>query len=152
MKIQLKVTQKSPKVEISKWIRQQLKAEFPECKFSVVTRHGRNIDIALMEAPFEVFEAGEDGRYRDTRGNPIVGYAQLNEYALRDEYNKDKRMTNGVTLTRKAWKVMSRVAVIMNEHNFDYSDIQSDYFFVNYYTSVAIGKWDKPFTKSPRRE
>ena len=148
MKNVLKVGMKSPKVEIAKYIRQQLKNEFPECKFSVVTRHARNIDVALMEAPFEVFEAGEDGRYHDTRGNPIVGYAQLNEYALRDEYNVHARKSNGVVLTPKAWQVMSRAAVIMNEFNFDYSDIQSDYFFVNYYTSIAIGKWDKPFIKT----
>ena len=31
-------------------------------------------------------------------------------------------------------------------YNYDDSDSQTDYFDTNFYYSLAIGKWDKPFT------
>jgi len=141
----------APKTEIAKWIRVQLKKEYPECKWSVTTRAPRSIDVYLMEAPFDVFEGENPFRYRDSQGNDIGDYAQLNEYALLDDYNDDERKTNGVTLTPECWQVMKRAAQLLNQHNFDNSDPMTDYFHVNYWTGIGIGKWDRPFVKKDRR-
>jgi hypothetical protein len=35
----------------------------------------------------------------------------------------------------------------MNKGNHDRSDIQTDYFYVGWYVSVNIGKWNKPYVK-----
>lgn len=141
------VTERSSLVDISAWVREKLKDEFPECKFSVTTRKfsgGGAIDVALMEAPFDVFEntVSEIGQREN-------GYAQLNEYAIKDS-NNEKRISNTHHLTEDAWRVMKRAIEITNEHNWDHSDVMSDYFNVNYYTSFAIGKWNKKFERRER--
>lgn len=122
--------------DIASEVRTQLKKEFPACKFSVsIERYsgGQSLNVALMAAPFEVFENGS---------NPD-GYAQLNHYTLRNEYATD-RNCNGAQLTEQAWNTMKRTDQIANERNWDKSDIMTDYFFVNYYCHMAIGKWNKP--------
>jgi hypothetical protein len=133
-----------PTKEISKDIRRQLKAEFPNCKFSVITKHSNSIDVHLMQAPFKVFAEDGNGRMKDSNGYNIQDYAQLNEYQLQDKYRTDNT-SNGHKLTEKAWDVLSKAAKILNEQNWDNSDLMTDYFDVNYYTSISIGKWDKPF-------
>ena len=52
---------------IAKMVRQQLKKEFPTCKFSVTSKWfsgGSSISVALMTAPFQVF-----ARDIDVNGN-----------------------------------------------------------------------------------
>ena len=34
---------------------------------------------------------------------------------------------------------------IVNQYNYDNSDSQTDYFDVNFYTHLNLGKWNKPF-------
>ena len=35
--------------------------------------------------------------------------------------------------------------IALNIENFDHSDIQSDYFYVGWYSQISIGRWDKPY-------
>lgn len=126
--------------EIAKMVRKQLKKEFPQCKFSVrIERYsgGQSMTVSLMEAPFAATTNGED-------------YLQLNHYKLRSE-NYDDRFNDGV-VTEKAWSAMRRAVELMNEHNWDNSDAMIDYFDVNFYMSVHIGKWDKPFQQTAQEE
>ena len=60
----------------------------------------------------------------------------------------EERKNNGITLTQEAWDCMAAAFKIANKDNWDKSDIQTDYFNVNYYLHLAIGKWDKPFTET----
>jgi hypothetical protein len=116
--------------EIANEIRKSLKAEFPQCKFSVKTAYfagGQSLTVALMAAPFQVFVEGAK-----LHGN---SYAQLNQYYLKD----DSR------LTEEAKEVLVRVLEISQKHNWDRSDTMTDYFDVNYYLNLHVGKWDKPF-------
>ena len=130
---------------IAKMVRQQLKKEIPDCKFSVTSKWfsgGSSMTVALMAAPFPVFA-------RDTlcTGAKIgTDYAQLNHYQLRRAFDYgDPGICNGVYLTPQAWAVLSRAVEIGQQQNWDNSDIQTDYFDVNYYFDIHIGKWDKPF-------
>lgn len=121
--------------EIAQQVRSQLKKEFPKCKFSVTTEYfsmGQAMKVALMAAPFE---ATQDGK----------NYAQLNKYVLRQDDNYGDYNCNGALLTQEAWETMKRVDEIANGDNYDNSDITIDYFDVNYYCDINIGKWDKPF-------
>ena len=118
--------------EIAKTVRENLKKEFPNCKFSVRTEYysmGQSLHVALMAAPFEAYADAH-------RGN------QLNHYAFdaRDEY-----INNGVHLTKEAWDVLKRANEIANKENWDESDRMSDYVSVNYFFHLYVGKWDKPF-------
>ena len=53
-----------------------------------------------------------------------------------DEHFKDNTL---------AVEFLTKALAIMNEGNFDKSDIQSDYFHVGWYVSINIGQWDKPY-------
>lgn len=138
--------------EIATEIRHRLIVELPECKFSLTQPHSRSMILALMSGPFAPFS-----RLEDTNGNTLRNlYAQLNPYQLeRDPEDawvqgniKWQRVCNGVSLTSECWKVMARATKIANEHNWDESDIQSDYHNCCYYLSVHIGKWSKPFIQT----
>lgn len=132
--------------DIAATIRENLKREFPQCKFSVqIERYsmGQSLHVALMRAPFEAFS----NRYNTDGSDRERDYAQLNEFTLRDpDLNvQQNRICNGVFLTADAWDTMKRVEQIMNAENWDRSDSMTDYFDVNYYTHLNIGKWNKPF-------
>lgn len=101
--------------EKSKEIRKQLKAAFPEIKFSVTIDNYTSLYCCIMEAPIRFTE--ED-------------YSQLNHYYLdRYEYSN----------------VLQRISDICNEGNHNNSDSMTDYFDVGWYFSLNVGKWDKPF-------
>ena len=133
-------------VEIAKTVRETLKKELPECKFSVVVDQysmGCSLNVALMSAPFEVF-----GSDRDTAGNiRHSDYAQLNHYTLlRDEgFDQWNGQNNGNDLTKAAWDTLKHATRIALFEHWDKSDITTDYFHTNFYYHLNIGKWNKPF-------
>jgi len=128
--------------EIASGIKTQLKKEFPTCVFSVGCKRysgGQSLNISLMKGPFSVFEKDVT-----TNGYKIEKFhAQLNQYQFNDV--NDERISNGVYLTQKAWDVMKRAYDLTKKHNWDRSDIQTDYFDVNFYLHLHIGKWDNPY-------
>lgn len=112
-----------PLREITRDIRKNLKEEIPFCKFSVRKESGGSgILVSLMEAPFEATVNGAD-------------YIQLNHYYL----DSDKRMSE-----RTLW-VMRKALEIVRRYHWDESDIQTDYHCCNFYISLHIGSYDKPF-------
>ena len=134
---------------IAKLVRQQLKKELPNCKFSVTSKWfsmGSEISVSLMAAPFPVFASDVDCNGNEQEKD----YAQLNHYQLRRayDYGNPPGVCNGVFLTPRAWEVLSRAVEIGQLHNWNNSDIQTDYFDVNYWFHIDIGKWDKPFQEA----
>lgn len=101
--------------EATKEIRDNLKKAFPDFKFSVQNDRYNAIRVAIMEAPVR-FHADD--------------YAQINHYHPHFYQNED---------------ILRKIITIVNEKNFDNSDIMTDYFSVGYYVSISQGKWDKPF-------
>jgi len=129
--------------DIAKKVRKQLKAEYPECKWSVrIQRYsgGQSLDVYLIGAPFTIF-----AKDKTINGYDNGGYAQLNKYQLLDRYPNDEGICNGHYLTKKAWNVLKRACEIMDADNWDKSDLMTDYFNVNYYSGISIGKWNKDF-------
>lgn len=146
--------------EISKRIREQLKAEFKSCVFSVVTEYysmGSSIHISLMESNFKVIKdfkdipetalinyADNDGRTREQLSEmQNKKYHQLN-CNFYEPYNPEN-WSNGVFLTEQGFNLFKRVMEIVNQYNYDESDIQTDYSDVNFYTDLSIGKWNKEY-------
>jgi len=133
------MTTYQPVSEIAKEVRESLKKEFPECRFSVRSDY-HSMSVSLMSAPVSPFSklAQYSGGY-ENKDYPFDGlYAQLNEKHL------DNRC-NGYYLTNEAVSMLKKVVKIANKKNWDRSDIQSDYFDVGYYFDLEIGKWNKPF-------
>ena len=63
-----------------------------------------------------------------------TGYDQVNPYHFQSHYDGDAKA------------FLSEVLAVMNDGNWDKSDIQSDYFNVGWYVDVNIGSWNKPYT------
>ena len=147
--------------EIAKRIRQQLKAEFRGCKFSVRSEYysmGSSVSVYLMKAdrqikkrfeeldPFVLFKVRGRSNYDEDQVKRLQGenYHQLNEYTLRREYDPDF-WCNGVFLTEEGHKLLKRVVEIADQYNYNDSDSMTDYYSVNFSFSLSLGKWDKPF-------
>ena len=77
-----------------------------------------------------------DDFYQVSRGfTPNTsGYEQVNPYHYESHYSG------------KALAFLKEIFAVMNDGNFNRSDIQSDYFCVGWYVDVNIGSWDTPYT------
>ena len=126
--------------EIAKTVRTELKNKYPECKFSVtISRYsmGQAMTVALMEAPFQAVRNGSE-------------YRQLNQYVIARETYEDYLgrfdEEHPYKLTEAAWVVMKGVYEIADAENWNNSDTMTDYFDVNYYLDLHVGKWNKGFS------
>lgn len=114
--------------EIAAIIRNYVKEIYSDCKFSVRYESysgGSSFSVRLMEAPFNIFE---DGRELES--------LSINQYHL-------GASTQG--MTENASKMIIDIVDLINSYRMDDSDGMIDYFHTNFYYSVAIGSYDKPF-------
>lgn len=105
-------------------MRTWLKEIYPRYKFSVRRENYNSIYIKLMSADFEAFTR-ESGKVQD----------HINHYNI--ERNPD--------LTDRAKEVMLNVCDFVMSYNFDDSDAMTDYFHTNFYLTLAIGSYRKPY-------
>ena len=126
-----------------KHIRNELKKELPQYKFSVVRDHHSSVTISLMKGPafndYEYFD-----RYNNVTKTANLSdgeYHQINQYHLEDFYGKE----NAEILSKI--DTISRTAPAKNGGKVWYndSDIQTDYFDIAYYVHINVGKWNKPY-------
>lgn len=47
--------------------------------------------------------------------------------------------------TGRTLDFLTKAFAVMNDGNFDKSDIMTDYFHVGWYVKLQFGKWDKPY-------
>jgi len=145
--------------EIAKLIRDELKREFPMCKFSVRRKCfslASEITISLMKAPFKVIKDFEEipeeailstGRSKEQiRSLQSERYHQLNKHQLLKDYDPNE-WCNGVFLTEKGHNLLKRAVEIALQYNREESDIQTDYYNANFYLTITLGKWNKPFVQ-----
>ena len=145
---------------ITRRIKEDLKRIFPGCKFSVILDSysgGKGVNISLMSSDRQIVR-----RFEDLPGSLIehlkalgysveqiktlqgARYSQLNEYTLRGDYNAVD-WCNGVYLTEAGFNLLKRVVEVADYYNYNHSDPMTDYFCVNFYLHIALGKYDKPF-------
>lgn len=110
--------------EIVELVRTWLKETYPRYKFSVRRENYNSIYIKLMSADFEAFTK-ESGKVQDT----------INHYNI--ERNPD--------LTDRAKEVMMNVCDFVMSYNFDDGDAMTDYFHTNFYLTLGIGSYRKPY-------
>lgn len=147
--------------EIARRIREKLKEEFKNCQFSSRTEYyscGSSISVYLMKAtgvkivkdfseiPQEAIARLSVNNYTEenVKALQMQSNHQLNRYTLTREYNP-LEWCNGVFLTEEGHNILKRVVEIADEYNYDESDIQTDYYSVNFSFDISIGKWDKDF-------
>lgn len=141
--------------EIAKLIRKDLK-EMKGFKFSVRCEFfsmGSSIDVSIMESPIRLIrnmsEIPEDIDMQHYTRSDIErmqgkNYHQLNH--IRDNREYDENVwNNGVFLTHDGFKAVNKVIDIINKYHINRSDSQTDYFDVNFYYDLNLGKWNKDF-------
>lgn len=140
--------------EIAQKIREKCKEKYPDCKFSVTIERysgGQSMNISLMAAPFEVCTGIKNmNRYNSNETEtikPFNGYTQLNHYCIQEKDGEDI-VCNGAILTPQAGKMLTNVVQYTQSFNYDDSDSMTDYFDVNFYLHLSIGKFDKPFKQT----
>lgn len=112
--------------DVSIAVRAYLKATYPDCKFSVTTHYASmcsEISVSLMSGPYEAL--------RDGKTN-----TQVNEYYIERD----------TTLTDWSRAVMMDVNDCICSYRFSDCDGMIDYFNVNFYYGLGVGRWDKPYT------
>lgn len=140
--------------EIAKLVRAKLKEQYPACKFSVTVEKysgGCSMSVRLMAAPFAAIATpdpdkipnraltwGVEQAMKSWQNLADRQHHQVNHYYIQDDYY----------MTEEAKEVLGAATKLANSFNYDDSDSMIDYFHTNFYLHVAIGKWDKPFTKT----
>lgn len=113
--------------EIAKRIRTTLKEKYPTTKFSVTVQHysgGATLHLSVMESDVKMFLPEKE----------LTNYSPNKYYIEKDEI-----------LTDEGKQMMAFVTKLVSSYNYDDSDSMSDYYDVNFYSEIRIGKWDKPF-------
>ena len=114
--------------EVVELLRRWLKETYPRYKFSVRRPDYNSIHISLMQADFEAF----------TKESGVKTYADINHYHIDSETD----------LTDRAREVMKNVCAFVQSYNFDDSDPMTDYFHTNFYLSLSVGTYKKPYRTS----
>lgn len=116
--------------EVAAEIRAYVKRAYPDCKFSVTTHYASmcsEISVVLMSGPYEALK-GEKKSH------------SINEYYITEDDD----------LTEWARAVMIDVNDCIKSYRWSDCDGMTDYFDVNFWYDIGIGKWDKPYTVSKK--
>ena len=111
--------------EIVELVRNWMKETYPKYKFSVSRHHYNSIHIYLVKADFEAFK----------KDKGIVFHHDVNHYNIDGDQ----------TLTDRAKEVMKNVCDFVMSYNFDDSDPMTDYFCTNFYLTLGVGTYKKPY-------
>lgn len=110
-------------------IREELKKQFPDMKMSVTRRHHSEVSIVILSAPWDMLATSD-------QGDKKRGYEQVNQFYIAEHYKDDPQ-------TRDALLIIYSIA---NEGNGTLV-VDSDYGAVpDFYVSISIGAFEKPFT------
>jgi hypothetical protein len=119
------------KTDEVKAIRNQLKATFPNLKFSVRRQHYSSVDVTIKAGNIDFTPLFKNGWDR--------GYIQLNPYHLHN-YGEFQSMFEKMVEVIKTAPIL-----VGGDPWYDKSDAMVDYFDTAYYFHLNIGEWDKPY-------
>ena len=124
-----------------KAIREALKAEFgKDFKFSVTREHFSSVRISVMSGVENFYDGSMDTTDKyNGRVSEFDGYEQINHYHTH-YYGKHEAL-----FTRISEIAHTAPGLAGGKEYYNNNDIQSDYFDVAYYVSIAVGKWDKDY-------
>ena len=125
-----------------KHIRNTLKKELPQYKFSVVRDHTSSVTIALMKGPaFKDYEYFDRYAHETKVGTLNDGHHQINQYHLEDFYGKE----NAKVLDKIHSIALTAPAKNGGKVLYNNSDAMIDYFDTAYYVHIEVGKWNKQY-------
>jgi len=115
-----------------KEIRKELKAQFPNLKFSVRKQHHSSVTVSIMKGDVDFSDIMRDDE----------GYAQVNHYHF-GNYDAHRELFEKIDQIIKTAPAKAEGG----EAWFDESDSMVDYFHTAFYYSINVGQWDKPYQK-----
>lgn len=107
-----------------KKIREDLKASFPEFKFSVTNKDYSSVNVVILTAPIELRTKTTD-----------MGYESVNLFWLKSSYKEHPEIL----------KVLSKINEIMDQFQGEPYETADYGMQPTYYTNLYIGDWEKPF-------
>ena len=125
-----------------KHIRNELKKELPQYKFSVVRDHHSSVTISLMKGPaFKDFEYFDRYAHETKTGTLNEGHHQINQFHLENFYGKENaKILDKIHVIAKTAPAKNGGKVWYND-----SDAMIDYFDIAYYIHINVGKWNKQY-------
>lgn len=147
--------------DIAQLIREYVKTAYPTYRFSI-TSNIRHITVSLMEYPVELTNDTMMRNYcrAKVRTQPVYipsknKYVNANKiseadkeewiaYRLETANQRKDFYESDTWLNPVVFAVLKDVQDFMNSYNYDDSDSMTDYFNVNFYDSLQIGKDGKP--------
>ena len=155
--IQITESNKYSTKDIAKWIRETLKSNFKDLKFSVQCSFysgGSSISLTILESNkirfirklneitereiLSLMSGRNDSRddvLRMIEQRQSSKSHQVNQYHIETDWQ----------FTEKGKELIKQILAIANKYNWDRSDAMTDYFDVNYYLHFNLGSYDKPF-------
>lgn len=127
-----------------KEIRNNLKKAFPEIKFSVRGKDYTEVQVTILESPYDFFNMIND--YTPTNGMKKIWDKKPEKHHQVNQYHIDRNWIG------KAKEILLKIYQLINKGNYDNSDSQRDHFDVGFYVSINIGEWDKPYIVNKDRE
>ena len=107
-------------------------------KGTIAVSNYSTLVVSVSQGPLDIIGNNNEQRRLAARedGRDLYladGYIDVNCYCIDTSY------------TGEARKFLQELHAAMNVGNHDRSDIQSDYFDVGWYTSINVGRWNKPY-------
>jgi len=110
--------------ELTKQVRQELRSRYPEFKFSVRTRDHMEMNVTILNGPLDLLSDTDDD------------YESVNQYYVDEHYEEFPEKKD---FLNEVLSVMTREHDSCVYNDMDYGNIP------NFYISLSIGKWDKPY-------
>ena len=112
-------------------------------KATLAVRHHSTLVLNISSGPIDFIgnynevEAKRNMCKPDHMRDRATTYMSVNDHWYHEHF------------TGPALKFLEAVIDVMNEGNWDKSDIQTDYFNVGWYLDVNVGRWNKPYVYAP---
>jgi hypothetical protein len=130
------------------YVNQELKAKLAPKIKEICKKHGVKATLAVRHHSTLVLNIRQGqidfiGNFNSVAGKlprpehlpfqPVTKSIDVNTYWYKEHFS-------GAAL-----KFLNEVMPVLNDGNWDKSDVQTDYFNVGWYVDVNIGQWDKPY-------
>lgn len=127
-----------------KAIRNELKKQYPNIKFSVRKDHSSSVEITLVSGDIDFYDGSMDSfdKYSQTM-RKFDGSAQVNQYHT-DFYGIHKELFDNIYEIAKTAPINGE-GYHKGKGWFDESDSMTDYFHTAYYINISVGSWDKNY-------
>jgi hypothetical protein len=115
--------------DIAKLVRTELKATYPNCKFSVtIDRYsgGQSMDVTIKSTDFNPFSSEFIAHLKSN--NPLREWNANTQFVYQST----------PTYSKEYEELEQKVRAILNQYNYDDTDTQRDYFDVRFYSHVRF--------------